>query len=90
MESSATRGIIKVIIEEIFHVMRAKGVKVPYRSADEYYHYLMERQLPPTVDHRATCFPDILLGRQTEIDAAISLYFRDYGISLPIMTFSLH
>jgi 2-dehydropantoate 2-reductase len=85
-ENAETRGIIKVIIEEIFHVMRAKGVKVPYQDADEYYHYLMERQLPPTVDHRASMLQDILLGRQTEIDAlngAISLYARDYGISAP-------
>ena len=85
-ENAETRGIIKVIIEEIFQVMRAKGVKVPYQDADEYYHYLMERQLPPTVDHRASMLQDILLGRQTEIDAlngAISLYARDYGISTP-------
>jgi 2-dehydropantoate 2-reductase len=85
-ENAETRGIIKVIIEEIFHVMRAKGVKVPYQDADEYYYYLMERQLPPTVDHRASMLQDILLGRQTEIDAlngAISLYARDYGISTP-------
>jgi 2-dehydropantoate 2-reductase len=85
-ENAETRGIIKVIIEEIFHVMRAKGVKVPYQDADEYYHYLMERQLPPTVGHRASMLQDILLGRQTEIDAlngAISQYAREYGISAP-------
>ena len=85
-EYAETRGIIKVIIEEIFLVMKAKGVKVPYQGADEYYHYLMERQLPLTVDHRASMLQDILLGRQTEIDAlngAISQYARDYGISTP-------
>jgi 2-dehydropantoate 2-reductase len=85
-ENAETRGIIKAIIEEIFLVMRAKGAKVPYQDADEYYHYLMERQLPPTVDHRASMLQDILLGRQTEIDAlngAISLYARDYGIPTP-------
>ncbi|MDQ1261971.1 MAG: 2-dehydropantoate 2-reductase [Euryarchaeota archaeon] len=85
-ENEETRGIIKVIIEEIFLVMKAKGVKVPYQNADEYYHYLLERQLPPTVGHRASMLQDILLGRQTEIDAlngAISQYARDYGISTP-------
>lgn len=85
-ENAETRGIIKVIIEEIFLVMRAKGVKVPYQDADEYYRYLMERQLPPTAGHRASMLQDILLGRQTEIDAlngAISQYARDYGISTP-------
>jgi len=64
----------------------AKGVKVPYLDADEYYHYLLEKQLPPTVGHRASMLQDILSGRQTEIDAlngAISSYARDYGICTP-------
>jgi 2-dehydropantoate 2-reductase len=85
-ENAETRGIIKVIIEEIFLVMRAKSVKVPYQDADEYYHYLLERQLAPTVGHRASMLQDILKGRKTEIDAlngAISQYAREYGISAP-------
>ena len=67
-------------------MMQAKGVAVPYQDADEYYHYLMERQLPPTAGHRASMLQDILPGRKTEIDAlngAISKYARDYGISTP-------
>jgi 2-dehydropantoate 2-reductase len=85
-QNEETRGIIRVIIEEIFLVMKAKGVKAPYRDADEYYHYLLNKQLPPTVGHRASMLQDILLGRQTEIDAlngAISAYAREYGISTP-------
>lgn len=85
-ENTETREIIKVIIEEIFLVIKAKGVKVPYNDADEYYHYLLERQLPPTVGHRASMLQDILKGRQTEIDAlngAISQYARENGISTP-------
>ncbi len=85
-KNAETRAIIKIIIEEIFLVMRAKGVKVPYLDADEYYHYLLERQLPPTAGHRASMLQDIMLGRQTEIDAlngAISSYARDHGICTP-------
>jgi 2-dehydropantoate 2-reductase len=85
-ENEETRGIIRITIEEIFLVMGAKGVNVPYRDADDYYHYLMSRQLPPTAGHRASMLQDILKGRQTEIDAlngAISLYAREYGISTP-------
>jgi 2-dehydropantoate 2-reductase len=85
-EDAETRGIMKAVIEEIFLVMRAKGVKSPFRDADEYYHYLQEKQLPPTADHRASMLQDILLGRQTEIDAlngAISQYAREYGVSTP-------
>jgi 2-dehydropantoate 2-reductase len=85
-EHEETKEIIRVVIEEIFAVMAAKGVKVPYRDADDYYRYLLERQLPPTVDHRASMLQDIMLGRKTEIDAlngAISQYARQYGISTP-------
>jgi len=85
-ENEETRRIIKVIIEEIFLVMSAKGVNSPYQDADEYYHYLLEKQLPPTVGHRASMLQDLLLGRQTEIDAlngAITKYARDYGIATP-------
>ncbi|HPT38450.1 MAG TPA: 2-dehydropantoate 2-reductase [Methanothrix sp.] len=85
-EHEETREIIRTVIEEIFSVMAAKGVKVPYKDADDYYHYLLEKQLPPTVDHRASMLQDIMLGRKTEIDAlngAISQYARQYGIFTP-------
>ena len=85
-ENEETRGIIRIIIEEIFMVMKAKGVRAPYRDADEYYHYLLNKQLPPTVGHRASMLQDIVLGRQTEIDAlngAISAYARECGIATP-------
>ncbi len=66
--------------------MRANGVKVPYQDADEYYHYRLERQHPQTICHRANMLPDILLGRQTGIDAlngSISQYAKDYEIPTP-------
>ncbi len=85
-ENEETRAIIRKVIEEIFLVIRARGVKVPYKDAEDYYHYLIERQLPPTADHRASMLQDILLGRKTEIDAlngAISTYARDHGLCTP-------
>jgi len=85
-ENAETREIIRRVIEEIFLVIMAKGVKVPYRDAEDYYHYLLDKQLPPTADHRASMLQDILLGRKTEIDAlngAISSYARDHGLAAP-------
>jgi 2-dehydropantoate 2-reductase len=85
-ENEHTREIIRIVIEEIFAVIAAKGVKVPYRNADDYYHFLLDKQLPPTVGHRASMLQDILKGRKTEIDSlngAISRYARQYGISTP-------
>lgn len=85
-ESEETRGIIRVVIEEIFAVMRARGVRVQQKDAGEYYRFLLGRQLPPTVGHRASMFQDILAGRRTEIDSlngAISAYGRQYGVPTP-------
>ena len=85
-ESAETREVIRMIIQEIFLVIRAKGIEVAYRDAEEYYHFLLDKQLPPTVDHRASMLQDILAGRRTEIDAlngAISEYARQYGMPAP-------
>ncbi len=85
-ESPETREVMRQVIREIFLVIRAKGIEVPYRDAEEYFHFLLEKQLPPTVDHRASMLQDILAGRKTEIDAlngAISRYGREYGLPTP-------
>ncbi|NMB86048.1 MAG: 2-dehydropantoate 2-reductase [Methanosaeta sp. PtaB.Bin018] len=85
-ESEESRGIIRVILEEIFIVMQAKGVRIPHQCSDEFYQYLMKRLLPPTVSHRASMLQDIQRGRMTEIDAlngAICQYARDLGIQTP-------
>ena len=85
-ENEETREIIRIIITEIFLVSRALGVALPYDSADDYYHYLLETLLPPTASHRASMLQDIQAGRKTEIDAlngAISMYAGRLGISTP-------
>lgn len=85
-ENEETRKIIRGIIEEIFQVCKALNVSLPHRDAEEYYRFLLEWQLPPTSDHRASMLQDILLGRETEIEAlngAISRLAREVGISTP-------
>jgi len=85
-ENEESRVIIREVIREIFLVMSAKGVKVPYRDWESYYDYLMTKQLPPTVGHRASMLQDILMGRKTEIEAlngSICCYARELGIQTP-------
>ena len=85
-ESFESREIMRVVIREIFLVIRAKGIEVPFKDGEEYFHFLLEVLLPPTVDHRASMLQDILAGRKTEIDAlngAISRYGREYGLPTP-------
>jgi 2-dehydropantoate 2-reductase len=78
-----TRQVMRNVMKEIFSVMHLKGVEVPFGSYEDYYHYFLEKLLPPTVDHRSSMLQDIMKGRQTEIDAlngAISEYGRMLGI----------
>jgi 2-dehydropantoate 2-reductase len=80
--------VMQRIIREIFAVAAAKGVKLPYESADAYYKTLTEIQLPPTALHRSSMLQDMAKGsRLTEIDAlngAISRYGRAAGIETPV------
>ncbi len=85
-ESEDTREIIREVIEEIYSVGRALKVTMPFPVDEDYYRYLLEVQLPPTRDHRASMLQDILAKRRTEIEAlngAISRLGRENGISTP-------
>ncbi len=87
-ETPEVMDVIRRIIHEIFAVAGAKGVKLPYESADAYYRTLTEIQLPPTALHRSSMLQDMAKGgRLTEIDAlngAISRYGREMNIPTPV------
>ncbi len=79
--------VMRCIIEEIFAVAQAKGLNLGYDGPDDYYRFLVEEQIPPTAEHRASMLQDMELGRRTEIDAlngAISRYGKDLGVPTPV------
>lgn len=79
--------VIRRIVHEIFAVAQAKGLHLGYEGPEEYYRFLVEEQIPPTAQHRASMLQDMELGRRTEIDAlngAISRYGRDLGVPTPV------
>jgi 2-dehydropantoate 2-reductase len=81
---------MRKVLKEIFQVMVKKGVRVPFKDSDDYYHFFMEKQLPPTAGHHSSMLQDISRGRQTEIDAlngAISQYAKEMGIETPYNDF---
>lgn len=89
-EVEETRVVMREVLREIFQVMSARGVSVPFKDADDYYRFFMEKQLPATVDHHSSMLQDISRGRHTEIDAlngAISRYGSDLGIPTPYNDF---
>lgn len=86
-QSPESLGLIEAVIHEIFTVAEAKGVALPYSGPEEYYRFLLERQLPPTAMHHSSMHQDISLGRATEIDAlngAISRYGKEQGVPTPV------
>jgi len=85
-DNDETRHIMQEIIREMFLVIQQKKISVPYKDADDYYRFLMEKQLPPTYNHRSSMLQDLKAGRQTEIDAingAIVAYAKELGIAVP-------
>jgi 2-dehydropantoate 2-reductase len=82
----STRNIMQALLKEAFQV--AEAVEIPLQhSWDEYYRFLLEKQLPPTAEHRSSMLQDIERGKQTEIDylngAVVSLG-KKLGIKTPV------
>jgi 2-dehydropantoate 2-reductase len=46
----------------------AEGVRLPWKTADEYLQYLRNEQLAATAEHHSSMLQDISRGRRTEID----------------------
>lgn len=86
-QSPESLDLIKAVVWEIFAVAAAKGVAMPYAGPEEYYRFLLERQLPPTATHHSSMHQDITQGRATEIDAlngAISRYGKEQVVPTPV------
>ncbi len=78
---------IRRIIDEIFAVARAKGVRLAYANPEDYFRTLIEVQLPPTLSHRSSMLQDLERSRPTEIAAlngAVSSYGRELGVATPV------
>jgi 2-dehydropantoate 2-reductase len=86
-EVQEVREAMKRIIEEIFSVASAKGISLVYSGPEEYYQFLIEKQLPPTATHRSSMLQDMEKGRRTEIESlngAIACYGRELSVPTPV------
>lgn len=80
-----SRKIMKNIIEEAFMVAQARGIKLKV-GMDEYFDYFLEKQIPPTSEHRSSMLQDIEKGKKTEIgyiNGAIVNLAGENGIDVP-------
>jgi 2-dehydropantoate 2-reductase len=79
--------IITRIVHEGFAIVSAEGVRLPWKTADEYLEYLKNVQLPATALHHSSMLQDITRGRRTEIDflnGAIVAKGAGHGIPTPV------
>lgn len=86
-EREDLKKTMRAVVEEIFAVAHAKGITLWYETPEEYFHVLIDEQLPPTREHRASMLQDMELGRLTEIDSlngAIVRYGRELDIPTPV------
>lgn len=68
-EDPDLRAIMDQIVGEAFGVAKAKGVELPWSSAEEYRKHFYAELLPPTYEHRSSMLQDLERGRRTEIGA---------------------
>ncbi len=85
-EMEDTREIMKSLLNEAFEV--ALALKVPLKvSENEYFEYLIDKQLPPTSKHISSMLQDIEKGKKTEIDylnGAVSILGQKIGVKTPV------
>lgn len=80
-----TREIMNRIIEEIFEVLKLKGIETFWGGPEEYKKAFYEKLIPPTASHYPSMLRDIGRGK-TEIDSlngAICDLAREVGIEAP-------
>jgi 2-dehydropantoate 2-reductase len=81
-----TRELMRRIIEEIYQVAAAKGVKLSFPSAADYFQHFITELVPPTAAHWPSMWQDLQAGRKTEIEAlngAICRYGQEAGVATP-------
>jgi 2-dehydropantoate 2-reductase len=81
-----TKRIMRGLLKEAFRV--AEALEIPLRVTwEDYFEYLIEKQLPPTALHFSSMLQDIERGRRTEIDylnGAVSALGKDLGVETPV------
>jgi 2-dehydropantoate 2-reductase len=84
-EGPGLRTIMDRIIAEAFQVAERRGVKLLWKSPDEYRALFYGKLLPATYDHQSSMLQDLELNRRTEIDAINGKIWK-YGVELGVPT----
>ena len=86
---SRTRAIVESVIREIFDVLSACEISLPWTDADAYLTRFHEELIPPTAAHESSMLQDLRAGRRTEIEAlcgAVELLAREVNRDTPVVS----
>jgi 2-dehydropantoate 2-reductase len=84
-EERELKSIMDQIIDEAFAVAGKKGVRLLWKSVEEYIELFYRELLPATYDHQSSMLQDLERGRATEINAINGQVWR-YGQELGLPT----
>jgi 2-dehydropantoate 2-reductase len=68
-EHEGSRQIMDRVIDEIFIVTQAHGIRLNWRTPEEYRLHFYTKLVPPTAKHFPSMYYDVKAGKRTEIDA---------------------
>lgn len=86
-EREETKAVMREMLREAFDVAQANGINLKFKSHEDYFDYLLQKQLPPTAEHRSSMLQDIERGKRTEIDylnGAVVKLGKQLGIPAPV------
>ncbi|MDI6786683.1 MAG: 2-dehydropantoate 2-reductase [bacterium] len=86
-EKEETKKLMLDICKEIFLVAKAKGVELFWEKPEEYFDYLINKQIPLTKAHYASMLQDIRNKKKTEIDSlngAVVKFAKKRGLIVPV------
>ena len=70
-ESSDTRIIMDMVIDETFNVIKALGGTTPWPNAKEYKTHFYKNLIPVTYSHRPSMLQDLENNKPTEVDSLV-------------------
>lgn len=68
-ENDFTRAIMNGIVNEVFTVMKRRGYKTHWPTADDFLKVFYDSLVPDTAEHKSSTLQDILAKKKTEINA---------------------
>ena len=88
-EDPNTRPIVDAVIREIFGVLEAAGITVPWHDVEAYLDTFHGELIPPTAQHESSMLQDLRAGRPTEIEAlcgAVEALAETKSVETPIVS----